>query len=150
MKTFIFNVAILTSNAFGAEILNEYLDERIKENKKMTKDFVKNAAESEYNDELIPIEKKVGELWVEYLKDLKKSDNKLQKAKFLRLEYMNAIVIFYYDFEYEDSNPKKELLQGHIQQCHKRIEVLEGIIKSELSKAPAKVEVKPAEKSSKP
>ena len=73
MKTFIFNVAILTSNAFGAEILNEYLDERIKENKKMTKDFVKNAAESEYNDELIPIEKKVGELWVEYLKDLKLS-----------------------------------------------------------------------------
>ncbi|BCX47379.1 hypothetical protein HAHE_12870 [Haloferula helveola] len=111
--------------------LDELLDERIEANEKYRDRFAKEAEESPYAKDLQPLEKKIGQEWVDFLKHVKASEDEKLKLHTLRLEFMDELRGCYYDLEYAEGVLERATIRSEILKWKKKVERVE-----ELAKAP--------------
>ncbi|MEP2774475.1 MAG: hypothetical protein ABJQ29_15385 [Luteolibacter sp.] len=97
-----------------AGTLDSMLDERIILNEKYRDDFAKDAEQSPLAEDLVPLEKKIGDAWVNYLRYIRNSTDPKLKVHALRLEFLDELRGCYYELEYADSLIEKVNIRGEI------------------------------------
>lgn len=97
-----------------APTLDSMLDDRIALNEKYGEEFAEDAEESELAEDLVPLEKKIGDAWVNYLKYIRESQDTKLKVHALRIEYLDEMRGCYYSLEYAESLIEKVNLRADI------------------------------------
>lgn len=93
-------------------ILDKELDERIEVNKGYKIEFSESAKESQFAHELVPLEAKNGQDWVDFLTYVRKSEDMTLKLFVLKIELQTELAGYLYDLEYaEDLQEKTEIFQ---------------------------------------
>ena len=101
--------------------LDNYLDDRIAANIKYREDFVEEAKESPVAKDLIPVEKKLGDEWVEFIKYVHESKDEKLKIHSLRIEFLDEIRGCYYDLEIAEGFLEKLKIKGEIAKWNKAL-----------------------------
>lgn len=126
--------------AFAEETLNDLLDRRIKLNEGYRDQYAEEAGESEFAKKLQPLEKEVGQAWVDYLKYVKSLKDDKLKEQVLRIEILHELTGCYYDLEYAEGMLEKAKLGGKIKRWERELKLLDKIVGKD-EKAPKKAEV---------
>lgn len=108
--------------------LDSLLDLRIKANEEYRDEFVEDAKETAYSRILAPLEHKLGQEWVDYLKFVKASKDKKLKIHALRLELLTEIREGYFTLEYAESNEERKEAQADLRVWKEQYEYLKAII----------------------
>ena len=120
-------LSIIANLSAADETLDQMLSQRIKLNEKYRDQFTKEAAESPLAKDLQPLEKKIGQNWVDYLSYVKSQKDDKLKAYVIRLELLDELRGCYYDLEYSESAVEKASLKLEIAKWKKELEILKGI-----------------------
>ena len=116
-----------TAEEKKAPTLNSMLEERITLNAKYGKKYSKMAEDSPFAEDLVPLEKRVGVAWVNYLKYIRASDDPELKVHALRIEFLDEIRGCYYDLEYAESLIEKVNLRSDLSKWKKLLTQLDAI-----------------------
>lgn len=153
MKASIFGWAVVLvlapfSVAEKLPTLDDLLDRRIKLNEDYRDEFVKDAEESSYSKELKPLERDLGQGWVDHLKYVKKSKDLKLKEQVIRLEILTEMTGIYYELEYAENLLEKASLGGQLQKWKRELALLDEIVERD-AKTEGKQPNAGSEKSSK-
>jgi len=119
---------LLVGMASGAEVtLNDLLDRRIEINKKYRDQYTEEAGEAEFAEKLQPLEKEIGQGWVDYLTYVKSLKDEKLKEQVLRLELLQELSGCYYDLEYAEGLLEKAKLRGKIKGWERELALLDTI-----------------------
>jgi hypothetical protein len=121
-------LSIIANLSAADETLDQMLSQRIKLNEKYRDQFTKEAAESRLAKDLQPLEKQIGQHWVDYLTYVKAQKDDKLKAYVIRLELLDELRGCYYDLEYTESVVEKAALKLEIAKWKKELEILKGIV----------------------
>ncbi|MGJ8645090.1 MAG: hypothetical protein ACSHX9_16940 [Luteolibacter sp.] len=110
-----------------APSLDSMLDDRVTLNEKYRDDFAEEAESSPLAEDLVPMEKKFGDAWVNYLKYIRASDDTKLKVHALRVEFLDEIVGCYHSLEYADSLIEKVNLRADIAAWKKLLARLDNL-----------------------
>ena len=105
--------------------LNKELEERIKANQALTEVLIEYAKVSEFKAELVPLEKKSGVFWTDYIKHVIESKDLKLKVYVLRTEYNQEIVDALYELEYEEDAEAKPMWKAKASEFRAKLEKLE-------------------------
>ena len=123
-------VSLLTFQPATAEeesLLDKMLTERIKMNEKYRDEYAKDAEDSPFAKDLVPLEKKIGQGWVDYLTYVRSLKNQKLKKQILKLELLGELSYCYYDLEAAEGLIEKASLRSKIAKWKKEIAKLESI-----------------------
>lgn len=84
-------------------LLDKELDERIELNKQYKIDYTEMAKESAMAGELVPLEEKNGQDWVDFITYVRKSDDPVLKLYVLKIELQGELTNYLYDLEYAET-----------------------------------------------
>jgi len=122
-----FILASSFSLAKEPSILDQMLTDRIKLNEKYRDEYAKVAEDSPLAKDLVPLEKKVGQAWVDYLTYIQSLKNpKLTKAT-VKLEILSEIQGCYYDLEYAEGFIEKASIRSDLAKWKKKLAKLEKV-----------------------
>lgn len=121
----------MSSAVYGEDVLNKLLDERIEANEQYRDDFTEEAKESKFADKLVPLEKKNGQEWVDYIKYVRASDDKKLKAYVLKTEIMGELISAYYDLEFAEGLLDKTTANTMVKKWKTKLEELEKAIEAD-------------------
>lgn len=107
--------------------LDTMLDERITLNAQYGEEYAELAEESEFAEDLVPLEKQLGDSWVTYLKYIRASQDPKLKAQTLRLEYLDELRGCYYSLESAESFIEKVNLRAEIASWKKLLTQLDSL-----------------------
>ena len=107
--------------------LNDLLDRRIKVNEEYRDRFTKEAEDTQFAKELPPLEKKLGQEWVDYLTYVKSLQDDKRKEGMLRLEIVGEITGAYYDIEYAEGLLEMSKARGALQRWKRELGYLDQI-----------------------
>lgn len=110
--------------------LKAMLDTRIEAVDGYTEESIEYAKETEFTEELTPLEKRIGDEYKKVLKLTRASDNIELKIATLRLELLSEIVNEYYELEYPENAAAKVLAKGKIALYKKQLEEIDAYEKS--------------------
>ncbi len=119
---------IVASLPAADETLDQLLSRRIQLNEKYRDEFTKDAAESPLAKDLQPLEKKIGQQWVDYLTYVKAQKDDKLKAYVIRLELLDELRGCYYDLEFAEGVHEKVRLKLSIGKWKKELKKLNEII----------------------
>lgn len=121
-------------------VLDKELDERIELNKKYKTDFTEDAKESDLAHELVPLQSRNGQDWVDFLTYVRKSEDIQLKVYVLRIELQTELIGYYYDLEYAESFAEKSEIFKEIEKYKAKLAAVkafaEGLKKPEPVSAP--------------
>lgn len=93
-------------------VLNQELDQRIEVNKAYKTEYAESAKDSQFAHELVPLEEKNGQDWVDFITYVRKSDDAQLKIYVLKIELQTELAGYLYDLEYaEGLEEKTEIFQ---------------------------------------
>ena len=118
--------------------LNQEIEERIRANKELTKEFLQDAEVSKMKDKLIPLEKQSGDNWTDYLTYVMKSKDLKLKKLVLRNEYTEEMIDAYYELEFEEQAHRKLLLKARISNFKNKLEQLNKSVEQDKVETPEK------------
>ncbi len=121
-------VVSLASFCYADDAMDELIDERIKVNEEYRDEFADLAKESEFAEQLVPLEKKNGQEWVDYLKYVRTLNDKKLKIHVLRLEYMEEVITAYGNLEYAEGVIDKTAAQVQLNIWKKKLEDFEKLV----------------------
>lgn len=107
--------------------LDALFEARIEVNEKYRDEFSAEAEElekKEVREILVEGEKTYGQLWVDYLKRMKKNPDLIARAQVLRLELVGEIHDCYYNLEYAQSFSEEAAVRGKIVKWKKQLKKL--------------------------
>lgn len=117
--------------------LDKMLTARIKVNEQYRDQYTKEAENSAFAKDLVPLEKKIGQGWVDYLAYVRSLKNPKLKKQVLQLELMGELSGCYYDLEVAESIIEKASLRSKIVRWKKELAKLEKIKTGETETKPA-------------
>lgn len=132
----VFTVSILFCvSAFADEpkTLDDMIDERIKKNIEYRDEFSEDAKSSPIADQLVPVEKQVGQKWVDLLKYARASQDIAFKAHVLRLDYCEEIRSSCYELEYAEGLLEKTKYNLEMSYWRTRLKLVDEFEKAELA-----------------
>lgn len=127
----IISLLFLVNFLIAGETLDQLLERRIALNEDYRDRFTKEAAESPVAKDLQPLEKKLGQQWVDYLTYVKQQKDDKLKAYVIRLELLDEIRGCYYDLEFAENMLEKASLNLEISKWKKELEALNKIVKQD-------------------
>lgn len=119
-----------------ADALDRMLKDRIKLNAKYGDEYAKGAKDSPFAKDLVPLEKKIGQGWVDYLKYLRTLKNHTITKQVLKLEYMTELSGSYYDLEIAEGLVEKAAIRGDILKWKKELARLQKFMPEEKATKP--------------
>ena len=139
-----FLLLVPSADAEEQSQLDKMLTERIKMHEKYRDDYAKDAEESELAKELVPLEKKVGQGYVDYMIYLRDQKDIKLKKRVLHLELLGELTYAYYDLENAETFIQKATARSAIAKWKKKLAALEKIDTEGKTKKPVTPIAEPA------
>ena len=117
-------------------LLDKMLGERIEMTKELNAEMIEEVQEMEQKDKLLPIEERLGELYLEHLEYVRSLKDEKLKRQILEYEILNEVSTGYYDLEYAVSFLEKGAARLKIKKATEKLEQLKRgeVVASEESK----------------
>ena len=118
----------LQNISMANEKLDAMLGERIKVNAQHRDEFAKAAEESPLAAALVPLEKKTGQAWVDYLTYVKSLDDDQLKIHVLRLEFYAELGDCLYDLEVAQGQQEVDDIKQELKGWKEKMDELDKVV----------------------
>ena len=118
------------------ETLNDLFDRRIKVNEKYRDEFTREAADLEFAKQLVPLEKELGQEWVDYLKYVKSLKDDVIRKQVLRMEILEELTGSYSEAQWPEDDISKMQALADIRRWKTELEFLDRIVGKKNVKTP--------------
>ncbi|NRA40527.1 MAG: hypothetical protein HRU15_20450 [Planctomycetes bacterium] len=129
LLSFFLLTACVTLQSAETPSLDGLIDERITLNVEYRDKYVREAGEMQLAASIQPVEKRTGDEWIEFLKYVKKSEDKKLKTYVLRLEILAELSGSYYNIEYAETEDDRQKGVADVKKWKSKLKLLDDSTK---------------------
>lgn len=126
--------AVVQGQPANDGLLDEYLDERIELNEFYRDKNVKQADELRFANDIKPIEREIGQEWVDFLRHVRASKDRKLKIHTLRLEFLEEMRGCGYNLEDSGSVSEANGIRGELKAWRTKLEAVNKVAATPVAK----------------